>query len=233
MRREPRRSVLLPRAGAPLARAFSLIELVMVIGVVMILIALVAPTLGRTIESARDTRRGAALAGAVKLVSMYAGQYRDVAPIATTSAEDNRWRWADALIAAGFAEGWKSIDPDYSPVDRVVYYFQNRAFHDRVEDLTPGQTEPEQWAQSDPVRLASVAFPDRLIQVTQLTKPSSNTGWCCFTHIRTYPAPVVFADGHVETGYWTDFVFEDELFVENNVGWPAYSTWFGHRGRSK
>jgi type II secretory pathway pseudopilin PulG len=225
--------VLLPRAGAPHARAFSLIELVMVIGVVMILIALVAPTLGRTIETARDTRRGAALAGAVKLVSMYAGQYKDIAPIAVPGTYENLWRWPEAVLAAGFADGWKEIDPEYSQHEPFARFFLNRAFYDRVEDMTPGQTEPEVWAQCDPIRLASVTFPDRLVQVAPASKKSSNDPWCCLTHVRTYPGPVAFTDGHIETGYWTDFVFEDELYIENNVGWPAFTTWFGHRGRSK
>jgi hypothetical protein len=205
----------------------------MVIGVVMILIALIAPTIGRSMEAARDAKRQAALSSSMKIVTIYAAQYKDVAPIAVSSTEENLWRWREAVKAAGLIETWKDIDPEI-PTDKTYsIYHLNRAFFDRVEDMTPGQTEPTNWAQCDPVRLGSVVFPDRLIMIAYYWKVTSEDPWCCLTHKRTYPAPVVFADGHIEVGYWTDFVAEDELFVENNVGWPAASTWFGHRGRSK
>lgn len=232
MRREPRRSFL--ALSHPRSRGFTLIEVVMVIGVVMVLIALITPTIGRTMETARDARRAAALSGGVKIISMYAGQFKDVAPIAVNGAEENRWRWAQAVIDAGLADGWKDLDPEFTDHEQIVRHFLNRAFFDRVEDMTPGQTEPETWAQCDAVRLASVQFPDRLVQLAQSWKATSNMPWCCFTHVRTYPAPVAFADGHVETGFWTDFIPpESDLYVENNVGWPSFSTWYSYRGRSK
>ncbi len=164
---------------------------------------------------------------------MYAGQFKDVAPIAEAGTYENLWRWPNAVIAAGLAESWKDLDPEFSAHEPYARHFLNRAFYDRVEDMTPGMTEPEPWAMCDPVRLASVAFPDRLIQLAQATKSTTEDPWCCFTHVRTYPAPVAFTDGHIETGFWTDFMPEDELYIENNVGWPAFTTWFGHRGRSK
>jgi hypothetical protein len=205
----------------------------MVIGVVMILIALIAPTIGRSMEAARDAKRQAALSSSMKIVTIYAAQYKDVAPIAVSSAEENYWRWREAVKAAGLIDSWRDIDPEMPGDQSYATYILNRAFFDRVEDLTPGQTEPSDWAQSDPVRLGSVVFPDRLIMLTKHWKITSDEPWCCFTNTRTYTAPVIFADGHIEVGYWTDFIAEDELFVENSVGWPAVSTWFGHRGRSK
>jgi type II secretory pathway pseudopilin PulG len=231
------------RGGRTLPRAFTLIELVVVIGVIMVLIALAAPALGKSMQAARLTRSQVAVSQNAKLITLYASAYKDIAPIWSMSAEDNRELWCEAVRAIGLVTSWKEIDPEWIGGDAgdlgTPGFYMNRAFHDRVDDLTPGQTEPEQWAVSDPVRVGSALYPDKLILVSHLYRRLYRVhgdlrgAWCCVTSIRTHVGAVGFTDGHVESGYWTDFIAEDELVVENNVGWPAYSTWYGHRGRSK
>lgn len=213
------------------SRGFTLIELVMVIGVVMILISLVAPVIGRTMFLARTTKYNVAVSQAGTLVSLYCGTYKDVSPIETESAYDNLIVWPEALIRAGLISQLKELEPDANP-SYGNSIFLNRALYDRVGDMTPGQTEPMYWAQCDPIAFSSILYPSKLIIVTKNFRRDSDLPWCCFTHVKTYPAAVGFADGHVEVGFWTDFIAEDELVIENNVGWPAHTTWYGHRGRS-
>jgi len=62
-------------------RAFTLVELLVVIGIIAVLVAILLPTLNRARESARRTKCLANLRGIGQLVMMYANQFKGQMPI--------------------------------------------------------------------------------------------------------------------------------------------------------
>ena len=72
-----------PQSGntSPKNRGFTLVELLVVIGIIAVLVSLLLPTLGRAREAAGRTKCLANLRSIGQLCTMYAGRYNDQIPI--------------------------------------------------------------------------------------------------------------------------------------------------------
>ncbi|QOI99523.1 MAG: type II secretion system protein [Phycisphaeraceae bacterium] len=233
---------------------FTLIEMVVVLGIVMILASLALPAIGGSIAQARLTRAMNTARQAAILVDQYCQVSKGVYPITSLSALTSYWYWPDVLIAAGVATNYREIDPN--PVeneDGARHYLRsgavgwinlhmNLALCMNPEVMLPGRTiptygEPSVMRYEDypafPVRSDLVVFPSDLgmLKTGWILWGAWQGPWCCVGQPR--PLPIAFCDMHVESLRWTDCVKDGMMNVENGIGKPVRTTWYGYKGRDR
>jgi type II secretory pathway pseudopilin PulG len=104
------------------ASAFTLIEVLIVIGLIMILIGLAVPSISSAYGQARRTRAMVVARECALAVDQYTRVSKDVYPIVKGSALATSWEWPDAMLAAGVASSLDELDPDRNrpPEDRMA-----------------------------------------------------------------------------------------------------------------
>ncbi|MCL4222378.1 MAG: prepilin-type N-terminal cleavage/methylation domain-containing protein [Phycisphaerales bacterium] len=232
-----------PRAAqAPgCGRGFTLIELVVCIGIIMILIGLIAPSLGRAMSRAKLIRDVGTVRQQAMLISMYAADFEDTYPLADDrlghlfSAAGN---WGVPLIESGHADSVAQLDPD---VDRGLEpsFLLSIAMVFDANQMRPGHVPPVGQQRPRAVRTHQVLFPSSKALTFRLWdgQPNETFGginvFCCAAAFVDWPTPVSFADGSAASGTMREFLDGDSLYMEHDIGAPVYSTWFGIRGRDR
>lgn len=227
----PARCVSLPVVSR---RGFSLIELVMIIGILMILIGLLLPAIGRSMASTRQTRVLVAVQQASSLVELYAQSSNDHFPIPeVATASEGLLAWTTPLVAKGFVERPEDIDPDgYKRYGRLNIGMSMAMFYDHAK-MIPGQTEPQNQQQLTPVRTHEVLYPSLkgLFWTITVNDGQIESLWACGEGLPR--GPVAFADGSASVQQCMELLPGRALYIENGIGVPVVSTWFGARGRDK
>ena len=85
--------------------AFTLVELLMVMGMISILATILMPTIGRIRESARRTGCGASLAAIGRGVQQYAGQNKGAIPWFTEASADSSYLGKNCKNASAVSDG--------------------------------------------------------------------------------------------------------------------------------
>ncbi|QOJ00220.1 MAG: prepilin-type N-terminal cleavage/methylation domain-containing protein [Phycisphaeraceae bacterium] len=212
------------------ARAFTIVELMVVLGVVAVLVGLMLPALGNAREESRRTQRSIVLKQNAALIALYTESHKDVFPIARDTVFMSKFKWWEALLAAGLITQPADVDPENGRRQISWPGFHlNKALANDWRDMRPGFTVDPRIDRTEPVRVPEVHYPDRLGMMTKLHLPEERY-WCC---VELIPEPVIFVDHSLARGRWTDFIVGDELVVEHEIGFPILSTWFGSRGRDR
>jgi len=214
-------------------RAFSLIELIVVIGIVMVLVGLIAPSLGKARYQAKGIKWAQQVRSNAVLVTMYTAGQKDVFPIADEMLDRNIDRWSLALKQAGLIEKLEEIDPEEIKNWGAPAYMLNMAAYNDHRQMVLGQTERMSNAKCEAVRLGDIQFPSSLgMMYKMIANGDTSVQWCCLSHA-SWRGPVAFMDESVVLGAWPDFVAVDQLIIENQVGYPVGATWEGSRGRDR
>lgn len=238
-----------PSAGP--ARGFTLVEVVVVLGLVMLLVSLVLPAVGRSMTTAKDAAALNAVRNVGAMTQMYTQTY-GVYPIIKNSYIQTSTFWPDLYIGLGMASSYKGIDPycDVEPLSPGatpsivgnVSIFLSATLCTSWEQYVPGNTPqgigiPPVMTDEDwpivPVREDMVTYPSdkgMAAYAWMLWGPKRGPV-CCFEGAPLIP--VVFCDGHAESLRWHDMVKDGILVTENSVGVPVGSTWYGYRGRDR
>ncbi len=212
---------------------FSLIELTVVIGVILILIGLLLPSLSTVMSRGRLTQMTAVMHSNAVALHMYARDFDDLYPV----ADAHLWRahrlWYEPLVDVGILEQASDADPPGWRLYDGVRVYMSMCMLQRPEQMQPGKTVPPDEAMSVPVRQRQVLFPSsKGVLVQRYGVPFvPHDHWCCVPG--QDPKPVAMADGTVLQGRWQDFTLEDELYVENGIGRPVISTWGGYEARDR
>lgn len=227
------------RFGVPAARgvgpgAFTLVELVVVLGVVFILLGLMLPALGEGISRGRMARDMLLLRQSAMVVDAYTTDYGGVFPLWGEYAYP--WiaaaGWTKPLLADGYLDSVRQVDPEINEEETNFRMGMTVAAVFDWKLMRPGHTVPSEEAHWSPVRTAEVFFPSAkglLFVGNNGLDPShpDARSYCC-----TIPwvFPVAMMDASIETGTYLDFNGGEMPRVENNIGVPVKSTWFGVRG---
>lgn len=229
------------RAAWCQSRAFSMVELVVVIGIVMILVGLIAPALGSAMSRAKLTRDISTVRQQALLISMYATDFEEVYPLARVSpggvgraASD----WGVPMIESGHADSIAQLDPD---VNRGLEpsYMLSVAMVYEADKMRPGVVPPASEQRPVAVRTHLVVFPSSKALTYRAWdgEPPETFGginaFCCAAGFQDWPTPVSFADGSAASGTMREFLDGDPLYMEYGIGAPVGSTWFGIRGRDR
>ncbi len=211
-----------------------MMELVVVIGIIMILVGLMAPSLGRVTSQAKLTRDISLIRQHSATVSMYAADFADTYPY-PYNFTGHLYRvagdWALPMIASGHFENVASVDPDVLN-GRSFSYMMSIAMVYNPDEMRPGHVPRTGVQTSRPTRQFQVLFPSLkglIVRENNGLNPSEGLamGFCCEG---PWISPVAFSDGSSTSGTYRDFQGGLPLLIDQGIGIPIISTWFGVRG---
>lgn len=208
------------------ARAFSIVELTLVIGVLAVVVSLALPSLSRARTAARQLGDSVTASEYAKLVILYSGSHKDMFPSYVAEGVPNTFAtrsggWGLELESAGLLSNARN-----TPSSDMPYKFTYVAFID-PKLMQPGNVPP---ANEVPVRtqsITNVRYPSAkgmLWPVRREDEPFEAT-WCCT--VQAPPGAIAFVDGSVAVKRWVDFGTSEGLPVELWAGYPVISTWQG------
>lgn len=213
---------------------FTLLELLVVIGLILIVLSLALPLLAKSFSSARTTRQMAAVQQNAMLLQLYAADFAELFPVARYDhATSAAIYFYEPLVAGGYAASITEIDPDGMNRDGKPNVMMSTCLVYDAERMRPGRTEPEMQRKTRPVRLSEVRWPSskgsllcRIVRDGRIV-----SYWCCVDGAPK--GPVAFCDGSVGFYGWRELLPPGEMYTENGVGAPVITTWDGFRGRDR
>ncbi|MBK9188120.1 MAG: prepilin-type N-terminal cleavage/methylation domain-containing protein [Phycisphaerales bacterium] len=216
-------------------RGFTIIELMVVLGVVLVLVSMFVPTIAKSIEEARNTRDAAQLRQNVTLVDLYCNDQKGIYPIESSEPADSVWRWYVPLRAIDLVTSEADVDPWGWRVRGAVRFTISFSMIERPETFRPGNVPPLESRRTSPIRQDQVFFPsDKGVMLRSwngISDPQNGGNmFCCGPRWRT---PISMADG---SGLTTDYLTLSgnvHPLVINLVGMPIVSTWGGCQGRDR
>jgi type II secretory pathway pseudopilin PulG len=230
---------------------FTLVEALVVMGLVLLLVSLAIPAIGRSMTSGRETAALSAVRSMGALTQSYAQTY-GVYPIINNSFSQTSTFWPDLYITLGYTASYRTLDP-FVDVHQItpggtptisgnVSIALSQTLCTSWEQYVPGSTPngvgippittDEDWPVV-PVREDMVTFPSDkgLACYAWILWGARHGPACCLDG--SPPMPVVFCDGHAEMARWPDLVKDGILVLEGGVGSPVGGTWYGYRGRDR
>ncbi|MDX2017237.1 MAG: type II secretion system protein [Planctomycetota bacterium] len=220
-----------------LRRGFTILELTMCIGIIALLVSLALPSLARSRVEARRLVELSRVRSASALLAQYAGDHREVFPqdAATPQAVPQQLRYALALKRAGLVNDVREIDgPEVARVNGTLHILMTVAFASAPSRMEPGSVVHQETSPASDVRLGDVLFPSAkgaLLWAWDRDRVIELSPWCCV--LPASPGAVAFADSSAAFRRWTDGLDGQPLIVEQWVGYPVLTTWYGSRGRDR
>jgi hypothetical protein len=226
--------------GVVAGRAFTMIELLVVIGVVMVVLGLVLPSIGSSWEQARVTADLATVRGNTALIMQYANEHDDAYPVGGPNRCSAGTNWHQPLVDGGYLPGMGAADPhSYARWGRVTFLMSECLAADPL-DFTPGYTRRCEDAPSVPIGQYLVPFPDRkglmLKNFEREGRPNSRGApgdryFCCVT---PWEVPVGFCDGSGVLASFLNFTNGQRPLVDEfRVGVPVLRSWGGYAARDR
>ncbi len=232
----------MPR-GNPVRRpGFSIIELVVVIGVIMVLLGILLPTLSGTKQAAQKTKLASQVRQMAGMIAMYCDSQKDIYPV----ADDRFWFWTDygwigpPPYEAGRWWGYPFIDLGYFTVEEA----QDRDYLDAINQqlsiamcydatkMRPDSIEDYKDRFTSGVKQSAVRYPSGkgMLWTPIVSYTPELRYWCC-TQIDP-PGPVAFADGSVEIVAWHKLPSPNTAPILG-IGQVVSSTWNGVYGKDR
>lgn len=229
----------MPR-GASWRVGFSLIELIVCIGVVLILLGMILPVIGKSWFASRQARDLAQLQQNTLVASIYLHDWKDVYPIGNDMAYFSMQDWWKPLVLAGYLGSDAEADP------WGVARFQRGRFHQSMcmtyspEFMAEGNTRASSAAMSSAVRQNDVRFPSLKGWMGQFClDPSQPSTYFVCTNCVAGEFPlnrvaVAMADSSCSLATLNDFEWHNpEVLVVDDIGVPVFTTWGGYLARDK
>jgi type II secretory pathway pseudopilin PulG len=210
---------------------FTVIEVLVVLGVLMILTALLLPALRKSTKAANETGALTKMRDHAQLIYAYAGQYDGYSPVYIKHPWSNAQFWDGALRQAGMIGSNEETRVKWFDDDAPLHVYMTAVLSMSHQTLREGSTPPSDQQVFVPIRLSDIASPSGkgLLYVTGGSKNLGNP-WCCG---EPYPCPVAFSDASAEVATWAELTPGGILRIQDNVGFPVHSTWNGVLGRDR
>lgn len=214
--------------------AFSLVELVVVMGIVMILLGVLLPSLGRTRHQADLTRYLAEIQQSGLLMEMFAEAHDDEYPFADPSSVGRcSLNWYAPLQSGGYL--------DEQGARLAAQFEMSLCMAFPPERMVAGNTPAlSLWDVDTPVRVRrrETLYPSSKgmlyrIHAIDAADDRYPAVWCCYPNLPR--GPLALADGSVTAGTWAEFLAGGVLEVDrtSGVGYPVITTWHGVKGRDR
>lgn len=216
-------------------RAFSLVEVIVTLGVLMVLVSLVLPTLRGARDAAGLTRDSASLRQCAALVAMYAATSGDRYPVGGENPIVHADLWYRPVIAAGLASAPAEIDAVGVRRRGIVRFWQSACMNLAPDLMLPGQTRSSWAGSAQAQRTTDVTYPSakgHLFLATNGEGTLSEGGqwFCCGPRWRS---AVAMGDASVAQGDYIEFNGGEPPVIVDDIGRPVYTTWGGVRGRDR
>ena len=231
-------------ASAPRNRAFTLLEVIVAIGIVAILFSILVPILGGARGEAQLVGQSAAMRSLTQTIYAYASDWDDVYPMADTrpayivpssgpgllpepevDPSTVGRKWHEAIVDAGIATTSELEDrSSYNILNSVL----SKTLMHAPSLFVPGSVLPYHERVVVPIRTADVLHPARkgIIRPRGDTANDLDIAWCCVGAIR---GPVAFADTSISVMTWQDFPPPKYPMI-GDIGRPLSATWYGVHG---
>lgn len=223
------------RSARPDVRGFTLVELVVIIGILAILMGLLLPSLSRSYGSAKNTRSLMTMQQASLLVEQYTSQNQDVYPLADyPTVGDCGLMWYKPLQAVGLIDGPETLDPAFTRENVHTNMLLSISVLASADLMKPGHTVPTKQVPPMAVHTYDVLHTSAkgILNQWKGNDGSVSSLWCCVPGAPR--GPVAFADGSCGVYAWPELLGDrTALYIENGVGSPVFATWQGWRGRDK
>jgi competence protein ComGC len=218
------------------SRAFSLIELIVSIGVLMVLVSLLVPALARSSDRARTVRDMATMRQNSAAIAAYTSDYQDIHPIAFSTASQSASYWYQPLVARGYIGTVASVDPSSHRRTGGVMAFMSVCMVMDPDLMLPGRTRPFTTVPSYAVRLASVPYPSLKGQVfkmgdTGLLYEQGGRYLCCQPPY--WRAPIAMCDGSTLTASMLELNGGTPPLIVDHIGAPVWTSWGGYAARDR
>jgi prepilin-type N-terminal cleavage/methylation domain-containing protein len=218
-------------------RGLTLIELVVVIGIIAIVVSFALPAVARTRRAAIKLTQSAAMQEVSTLLHIYLKDHRDVFPFVATEEPANTAALGYAGVLAKNGGFERTRIGNTNQFASIAENFQmSLAFVYKHEKMVPGETELRSARRAVPVNVSSVVYPSDKASLSTIRDVSSSSSgpqsfWCCVPGMPSLPVAMV--DGSIESRTFTEMLPSGVYYTENEIGVPAFSTWYGVRGRDR
>ncbi|CAE7840097.1 unnamed protein product [Symbiodinium necroappetens] len=209
----------------------TLVELIITLGVLLVLLGILAPTLRGARDEAVELTGLSDIKQNAALVHTYASENDLYFPIGTdedahpTTVTGSWWR---VVVKTGVL----SYEEYQQWGDRIAKLSMTAATDPR--HLIRGQTvDPFLALKHIKIRTSQVRSPSAwgMLNYPDYVDPSGYAfRWCCNDLL---PSPVAFGDGSAGMYIWHELLPDGELYIENNIGYPVNTAWGGIHGRSR
>lgn len=223
-------------------QGFSIIELIVVIGVVMVLMGIFLPALSGTRQTEQKTKLASQVRQMATMIAMYCDSQNDFYPVAddrfwfspalgpgeSPPYEDGRW-WGYPLIDLGYFTVEQVQDRDY--LDATNQQLSIAMCYDPAK-MRPDTIEDYEDRYTSGIRQSSARYPSGkgMLWTPIVSYTPELRYWCC-TQIDP-PGPVAFADGSVETVAWHELPTPGSAPILG-IGKVVSSTWNGIYGKDR
>jgi type II secretory pathway pseudopilin PulG len=214
---------------------FSMIELIIVIGVTMVLIGLILPSMSKSLSKAKETRSLSAIRQCVVFFQWYTDANKEYYP---RGDQHERYglssvSWPYVMVKAGLADTPESLDPDGFNRFAMTNYAQSKTTMVDWNCFEPDQSRPSNELPPTWIRSTDVNFPDKKGFLSQIRVGDGRieTTWCCVDG--SPKGAVAWCDLSVTHEYWRDLTHPEIPIDEYGTGSPVGSTWKGVKGRDR
>ena len=215
------------------APAFTLVEVIVTIGVILVLVGIWLPAISGAWVAAQNTRSASVINQGGVVLQLYQNDWRSY-PLRSDTAINSTHQWAVLAAETGYVQIAGQLDPGLREADRAPTVHMSMCIAVQAALLSPVPTPPGDIA-SFAVRDDMIAFPSgRGVLLRAYVDPTveNPVTFCCGSPAPTMP--VAFADGSVALGTWRDFMLDDTLDIAGGIfGIPVYSTWGGYLSRDR
>jgi prepilin-type N-terminal cleavage/methylation domain-containing protein len=211
---------------------FSLIELVLCIGIILLLLSLALPMLSRSIRKTKATKEMVSVQQVSSLMALYVADWKECYPTANYPiANYAAVYFYKPLIDGDYLRSKEDLG-EAAKRAQPTNLIMSRALLLDPGLMVPGRTVPDSEQKTRSIRASQVVEPAMKgsLRLISIDDGRSLQPWCCIPNRPR--GPVAFCDGSISEFRW-DELLTGELYVENGIGSPVCTTWFGARGRDR
>ncbi len=213
---------------------FSLIELLVVLGIILILLGLLLPIVNGAIARARSAGRISGVQQVNQIVQIYTSDFKECFPVAFYDhALTAVTKFYEPLLAGGYLESMEVLGTRTRHAPGMPNITMTVCVAYDADRMQPGRTEPESQCRTQRVTTSQIMWPSALglLRSIVVDEGRGEVLWCCGTGCPV--GAVGFCDGSTGEYRWQQLLPTATHYFENGVGFPATSTWGGYRGRDR
>ncbi len=214
-----------------LAKGFSLVEVLVCLGILAVLVSLILPRLSRTRALARQTISLAGVSHGAAAINIYLSDNKGIYPLREKNPFNAAVLWERFMEDTGYLRRATDVDPIHAKSPGVSLVDMSVCMLYDADKMVLGQTINTDTAVSQGVGEHQVVYPSYkglLLQRCTDAVPGSGNCFCC---VRVIPLPVALADSSARIASRMDFEGGANPLIVDLIGTPVFSAWNGWKAK--